>query len=158
MMASLAQSQQERQDYETPPSFMEGVVVEFGAFDVDVAATVANSKAARCWTPEDDGLAQDWAGLRCWMNPPYGRGIGEWVGKAATGGAALVVALLPARTDTRWFHDHVYGKAEVRFLKGRIAFWLDGEPTGSPGKFPSMLAIWRAREKLADAAGVPGDV
>ena len=147
-MASMMQSQTERQDYETPPDFVRELEKEFGAFQVDVAAREDNKKAPRCFTPEMDGLSQDWTGLRCWMNPPYGRDINKWVEKAATSGAALVVALLPARTDTRWFHDHIYGKAEVRFLKGRVKFWLDGEPTNAPGKFPSMLVIWQAKGQV----------
>jgi hypothetical protein len=71
------------------------------------------------------------------MNPPYGREIGRWTAKALRSGA-LVVGLLPARTDTRWFHDHIYGKAKIRFIKGRLKF---GEAKDS-APFPSMIVIW----------------
>lgn len=140
-MQRLVQLQTERQDYETPWDLVLSLSAEFGPFDVDVAASEANKKAPRCFTAEVDGLKQDWTGLRCWMNPPYGRMTAPFVKKAAESDA-LTVALLPARTDTRWFHDHVYGKAEVRFLKGRVKFWMDGKPTGQAGKFPSMIVIW----------------
>ena len=74
------------------------------------------------------------------MNPPYGREIGKWIEKAVTCGAELVVGLLPARTDTRWFHEYVYSKAEIRFIKGRLKF---GAATNA-APFPSMIVIWRA--------------
>ena len=73
------------------------------------------------------------------MNPPYGREIGAWVRKAYNA-KCLVVGLLPARTDTRWFHEWVYGKAEIRFIRGRLKF---GDGRGS-APFPSMVAIWKA--------------
>jgi DNA N-6-adenine-methyltransferase (Dam) len=76
------------------------------------------------------------------MNPPYGMTIGQWVKKAAESDAT-VVALLPARTDTRWFHDHVYGRAKIRFIKGRLKF-NDGK---KPAPFPSMLVVWTKRRK-----------
>lgn len=72
------------------------------------------------------------------MNPPYGRQIGKWVKKASES-RAIVVCLLPARTDTKWFHDYVLGKAEIRFVKGRIKF--GNAKAGAP--FPSMVAVFR---------------
>lgn len=88
-----------------------------------------------------DGLVQDWSGRRCWMNPPYGRKINAWIEKAATGGADIVVALLPARTDTDWFHRYLYHKenVEIRFIKGRLKF--GGSKNSAP--FPSMVVIFR---------------
>lgn len=77
------------------------------------------------------------------MNPPYGRNIGLWVHKAATCGAT-VVCLLPARTDTRWFHEYIYHKAEIRFLRGRLKF---GDSKNS-APFPSMIVIFRENEKF----------
>jgi len=70
------------------------------------------------------------------MNPPYGREIGKWVKKAYQEGG--VVGLLPARTDTKWFHDYIYGKAKIRFLKGRVKFSGKG-----PAPFPSMIVIFK---------------
>ena len=126
-------------EWETPQDFFDSIQREFH-LTLDVCATNENHKLWDWFTKEDDGLAQNWNGWRCWMNPPYGREIGKWVEKAATGGATIVVALLPARTDTRWFHQYIYNKAEVRFIKGRLKF--GGHKNSAP--FPSMLVIWKA--------------
>lgn len=73
-------------------------------FTVDVCATPENAKCPTYFTEEQDGLRQEWIG-RVWCNPPYGRQIGKWVQKAFECAADVVVMLLPARTDTAWFHD-----------------------------------------------------
>ena len=88
-------------------------------------------------------------GYNVWCNPPYGRRIGEWVKKAAESGAPVVM-LLPARTDTRWFHDYIYGKAEIRFVRGRLKF---GDSRNS-APFPSMIAIFN-RQKFVDSRDAP---
>lgn len=87
-----------------------------------------------------DGLTQSWTGERCFMNPPYSRKIGAWIAKARREAerGALVVGLLPARTDTAWFYEHVYPHAHIEFLRGRIKF----EGTASSAPFPSMIAVW----------------
>src|SRR5262249_4101706 len=87
-----------------------------------------------------DGLAQDWAGETVFMNPPYGRQISRWVRKAHDSAArgATVVCLVPARTDTHWWHNYVID-GEVRFLKGRLKF---GDSKNS-APFPSALVIFR---------------
>ena len=72
------------------------------------------------------------------MNPPYGREIGKWVKKASESNAT-VVCLLPARTDTRWFHDYIYGKAEIRFVRGRLKFGN----SKNTAPFPSMVVVFR---------------
>lgn len=108
-------------------------------FTLDPCATDESAKCGKYFTIRDDGLSKDWRGERVFMNPPYGQEIGGWVKKAAGGGADIVVALLPARTDTRWFHDWVYGKAELRFLRGRVRF--EGGKSCAP--FPSVIAIYR---------------
>lgn len=87
--------------------------------------------------PEQNGLKQIWTGV-CWCNPPYGRGIEKWMKKAYESNAT-VVCLVPARTDTKWFHDFVLGKAEIRFIRGRLKF---GNSKNS-APFPSMLVIYR---------------
>lgn len=151
-MQRLVQLQTERQDYETPPALVAALAAEFGPFEIDLAATEANKKAPRCFTPEQDSLAQDWTGLVGWLNPPYGKMTGPFVKKASEA-KARVVCLLPARTDTAWFHDYVQGKAKViRFLRGRPKFLLNGMPvldpkTGRPasGKFPSMVVVFDNR-------------
>lgn len=125
----------------TPQAFFDLVNREFH-FTIDVCATPDNAKCAVYYTPEQNGLAQHWQG-RCWMNPPYGRKIGLWIRKAHESAAqgAVVVGLLPARTDTAWFHNYIYGHAEIRFVRGRLKF---GKLV-TPAPFPSMIAIWRPK-------------
>jgi len=125
-------------EWETPQEFFDELDWEF-VLNADVCATKENRKCEAFWSKEDDGLSQDWTGIRAWMNPPYGREIGKWVKKAAMGGAEVVVALLPARTDTKWFHEYIHGKAEVRFIKGRLKF--GGSKNSAP--FPSMVVIFK---------------
>lgn len=122
----------------TPPEFFGRMAQEF-AFDVDVCALPENAKVGRYFTPQENGLAQEWRGI-CWMNPPYGRGIGAWVRKAYESAqqGATVVCLLPARTDTAWFHDYCQ-RGEIRFLRGRLKF--GGSKNSAP--FPSMVVIFR---------------
>ena len=123
--------------WETPQNFFDELDKEFH-FSCDVCATRENAKCAKFYTPEQDGLKQTWGGGILWMNPPYGREIGKWVKKASESNAT-VVCLLPARTDTRWFHDYIYGKAEIRFVRGRLKF--GGSKNSAP--FPSMVVIFR---------------
>ena len=125
--------------WETPQDFFNELDAEFH-FTTDVCATPENAKCGYFFTPEVDGLSMAWVG-RCWMNPPYGKEIGKWVKKASNEvkrGVPLVVCLLPARTDTRWFHDYIYGKAQIRFVRGRLKF--GGSKNSAP--FPSMVVIF----------------
>lgn len=124
--------------YVTPWEVFNPLKEEF-SLEVDTAASAENARLPVYFDEKIDGLKQDWSGKRCWMNPPYGRSIGKWVRKAATSKATVCVCLLPARTDTRWFHDYIYEQAEIRFIKGRIKF---SGMKGS-GKFPSMVVIFR---------------
>lgn len=127
------------QSWGTPASVFDPLHAEFG-FTVDAAALPSNAKCARFFTPEQDGLAQDWAGERVFCNPPYGKGIAPWVAKLASRAAQVGVGLLPARTDTRWFHDHILNIADdIRFIKGRIKFV--GASYNAP--FPCMVVVWR---------------
>jgi site-specific DNA-methyltransferase (adenine-specific) len=127
-------------DWATPQEFFDPLNDEFTLY-WDVCASHINAKLPFYWTKEEDGLAADWRGKRVWMNPPYGREIHKWIAKAATGGAEICVCLLPARTDTRWFHRHILGNphADVRFIKGRLKF---GDAK-SAAPFPSMVVIFR---------------
>jgi phage N-6-adenine-methyltransferase len=128
----------------TPQDFFNELHQEF-SFTLDVCALPENAKCDRYFTPEMDGLDQEWKGI-CWMNPPYGREIGKWVKKAyeASKEGVTVVCLLPARTDTRWFHDYIYGKAEIRFIKGRLRF--GGATENAP--FPNMVVVFKATPKI----------
>ena len=97
--------------WETPQDFFDELNREFG-FSLDVCALPGNAKTRRYYTPSQDGLAQPWEGV-VWCNPPYGRQIGKWVERAVLSAeaGAVVVMLLPARTDTKWFHEYIYGKS-----------------------------------------------
>lgn len=130
------------QEWSTPQDLFNDLNLEFN-FNLDPCATKENAKCKEFYTKEDDGLSKDWSGRRVFMNPPYGRVIGEWIKKAAEGGAEVVVGLLPARTDTKWFHEYIYGKAEIRFVKGRLKF---GDSKNS-APFPSMVAIWKENKR-----------
>lgn len=131
--------------WETPQEFYNALNEEFD-FTLDVCALPENAKCERYYTPEDDGLSQPWSGS-VWCNPPYGREVGQWVRRAylasTTGNAKVVVMLLHARTDTRWFHDYIYKKAEIHFVKGRLKF---GNAKNS-APFPSMVVISRQAER-----------
>jgi len=126
----------------TPQDFFGKLNDEF-RFTLDVCALPENAKCERYYTPEDDGLSQKWSGV-CWMNPPYGRAIGKWVEKAyiAAEEGATVVCLLPARTDTKWWHDYVMRATEIRLVRGRLKF---GDGANS-APFPSAIVIFEPQE------------
>lgn len=114
-------------------------------FTLDVCAIHGNAKCKKYYTPEIDGLTQDWKDNVCWMNPPYGRGIGKWVKKAHEATfmdwqhkGAKVVCLLPARTDTAWWHDYAIPYGKIQFLRGRLKF--GGHKNSAP--FPSAIVIF----------------
>ena len=138
----------EKQDWCTPQQFFDELDAEFH-FVLDAAATHQNSKCKRCFTPEDDGLIQNWdMGGAVYCNPPYGKEIGLWVKKAyeeAQKGTTIVM-LIPARTDTKYFHEYIYHKAEIRFVKGRLKFTDEnGTPKGT-ALFPSMVVIYNRKD------------
>ena len=128
----------ETDEWATPQDLFDKLDAEF-KFELDVCALDSSAKCPTYFTPETDGLNQDWKNFRCWMNPPYGDAIGEWMAKAAdaAGKGATVVCLVPARVDTGWWWDYcLFG--EIRFLRGRLKF---GESkAGAP--FPSALVIF----------------
>jgi len=123
---------------ETPQDFFDGLD-EIYHFDLDAAATPQNTKCDRFYTKEDNALTQRWEG-NVWCNPPYGREIGAFVRKAYREAelGALVVMLLPARTDTRWWHDYIMKAREIYFVKGRLKF--SGSANSAP--FPSAVAVF----------------
>ncbi|MDE8676422.1 DNA N-6-adenine-methyltransferase [Priestia aryabhattai] len=126
----------------TPQSFFDKLNTEFD-FEIDVCATTENKKCEKFFTPEMDGLQQEWKGI-CWMNPPYGRGISHWVKKAyeSSLNGTTVVCLLPARTDTKWWRDYCM-KGEIRLLKGRLKF--GGSAHNAP--FPNAVVIFGEKAK-----------
>lgn len=126
------------EEYSTPSEFFGKLDEEFH-FTLDPCASYSNHKCSEWFSKAEDGLNRSWARHRVFMNPPYGRKIHLWMKKAYEESLAgtLVVALVHARTDTVWFHEWVYGKAELRFVRGRLHF---SGMTRAP--FPSMLAIY----------------
>jgi site-specific DNA-methyltransferase (adenine-specific) len=126
--------------WSTPQTFYDELAKEFD-FKLDVCSDGKNYKCLPTYTKLNDGLAQNWDydsdGGWKWMNPPYGREIGLWIKKAKQEGKT--VCLLPARTDTKWFHEYIYGKAEIRFIKGRLKF---GD-SKNYAPFPSMIVIFK---------------
>lgn len=129
-------------EWATPQYFFDELNDEFH-FDLDACALPENAKCERFFTPSEDGLKQAWDG-NVWCNPPYGRDIAKWLDKAEREirtNANVVVLLVHARTDTKWFHRYLYQKpnVELRFVKGRLKF--GGGRYNAP--FPSMIAIMR---------------
>lgn len=140
-------------EWETPSELFEPLDAEF-VFTLDVAASHDNALCQWDWTAEDDGLKQPWGPHKAaWCNPPYGPGIGRWLAKAAEERlkGVTTVCLLPARTDTKWWHEWVWDKSthhtrtgvEVRFLKGRVRFLLGGKPAPAGSTFPSVIVVFR---------------
>ena len=127
-------------EWATPQDFFDKLDAEFH-FTLDPCCTHENAKCKKHYTIAENGLQQDWTGERVFCNPPYGRKIGEWV-KKAHDSKCLTVMLLPAGTDTKWFHEYIYIYAEIRFIKGRLYF-NDGE---GRAPFPSMVVIFRNEE------------
>lgn len=135
-------------EWSTPQDLFDELNDEF-QFNLDPAATVENAKCELFITELEDGLTTDWCGYsphwdlvncRAFLNPPYGRAIGKWMAKAHAecSYGALVVCLVPARTDSKWFHDFAFGH-EVRFLRGRLKF--GGCANSAP--FPSAIVVMR---------------
>lgn len=126
-------------EWETPQELFD-MIDEVFHFNLDVCATHANAKCKRYFTKKEDGLSLPWSGI-CWMNPPYGREITLWIRKAYESSltvGTIVVCLLPARTDTVWWHEYVIAHAEsIGFIRGRLKFSRKG-----PAPFPSALVVF----------------
>lgn len=135
----------------TPRDFFNKLNEEFN-FTLDPCCFPKSALCKKFFTPDDDGLKQNWGGYTAFVNPPYGREIGHWVKKCHDEWQTqkvISVMLIPSRTDTRWFHDYILGKAEIRFIKGRLKFVdmdYDGKEEDrkiSPAPFPSMIVIFK---------------
>jgi phage N-6-adenine-methyltransferase len=130
-------------EWATPKDFFTKLDNEFH-FTLDACASAENHKVDTYYTKKQNSLEQEWTGT-VWCNPPYGKEIGKWLqkGREAAADGATVVFLIHARTDTKWFHEHVYKIAtEIRFVKGRLKFThKDGTYQSAP--FPSMVVIYR---------------
>lgn len=128
-------------NWSTPQEFFDELNREFH-FNLDPCADDTNHKCEKYYTRAEDGLIQNWGGGHTvFCNPPYGREISKWVEKAFNESRkekTTVVMLIPARTDTRWFHDYIYRNAEIRFIRGRLKF---GDSKNS-APFPSMVVVF----------------
>lgn len=128
-------------DWQTPIEFFEKLNKEF-KFTLDPAAVQDSALCKKYFTPEDDGLQQDWSEDIVFCNPPYGRSISDWIRKGYhEGQKTTVVFLIPSRTDTAYWHDYIMKADEIRFVRGRIAFYKEGYNNSAP--FPSAVVIWR---------------
>jgi site-specific DNA-methyltransferase (adenine-specific) len=126
-----------KQDWQTPDSLFDDLDNEFG-FSIDVASSDENCKCENHFTMENSGLDKQWIGT-CFMNPPYNE-MYDWIRKAYTESqhGATVVALIPARTDTRYFHDFCMKAEELRFIRGRLKF----SNCDNSAPFPSVLVVF----------------
>jgi phage N-6-adenine-methyltransferase len=135
-------------EWSTPQDLFDELNREFG-FVLDVCATAENAKCASYYSPERNGLEAPWAADvdefgrpgACWMNPPYGKTICEWMAKARAEAnkGAVVVCLVPSRTDTKWFQESFLSASEVRLLGGRVRFGN----AKSCAPFPSCVFVFR---------------
>ena len=135
-------------EWPTPSWLFNALQAEFG-FTLDPCATPQNAKCKPYFTKAGDGLAQDWGDHTVFMNPPYGRAIGPWMKKGyeASRKGATVVCLVPARTDTAWWHRYAM-KGEIRLLRGRLRF--EGGKHSAP--FPSAIVVFRPSGQVLRAA------
>lgn len=130
-------------EWATPQALFDALNEEFG-FDLDPCATAETAKCPQFFTKDDDGLTKNWGGRVVFCNPPYSKAA-EWVKKCYAESlkpGTTVVLLVPARTDTKWFHKYIYHRAEIRFLKGRLKF----SDSQNAAPFPSMLVVFRSAE------------
>ncbi len=128
-------------EWETPEDVYSALDAEFH-FTLDPCATDENHKCQKYLTVADNGLNCSWGGYKVFCNPPYSQ-ISKWVRKAyeeSHKDGTIVVLLIPARTDTRYFHDYILHRSEIRFIRGRIKF---GDAKHN-APFPSMIVIFRA--------------
>lgn len=141
-------------DYGTPQKFFDELDEEFN-FDIDLAASKRNAKCTLYLTKRENSLSRDWPRLlvkknqgkiTAWLNPPYGRELKLWIKKAyesTRNNNLVVVMLIPARTDTSYWHDYVMKAEDIRFIRGRLKFV--GGKNSAP--FPSAVIVFGKRYK-----------
>ena len=136
----------EKDNWQTPPWFFKQLESRFGPFTLDPCADADNAKCVKYFTEEDDGLIQDWSGHTVFVNPPYSKNA-SWLKKCWEEGEKAdtkVVVLIPARTDTKYWHDYCMKGREIHFVKGRIPF-LDHEgKKKAPAPFPSAIIVFES--------------
>lgn len=136
-----------KEDWATPQAFFDELNKEFN-FTLDPCATAENAKCKKYFTKDQNGLAQSWQGETVFCNPPYGKEISKWIEKAdaEAQAGATVVLLIPARTDTKYFHEYIYNKYETRFIRGRLHF----NDSKNAAPFPSMVVVMRGGKTNAN--------
>ena len=153
MKAWSHERRQGSEEWLTPPAIVEAL----GPFDLDPCASLNRpwDTAVKHYTVEDDGLSQPWKG-RVWMNPPYGRETSKWLKKLAEYGNGI--ALIFARTDTRMFHDYIWGAADaIFFFKGRLKFYtVEGKESGTAGAASCLVAYGEANVQRLFDVGLKG--
>ena len=130
----------ESDSWGTPELFFKKLDVVFN-FTLDPCASLENTKCSKFFTKEDDGLSKDWGGHSVFMNPPYGRQIGDWIRKAFNESRkpnTVVVCLIPSRTDTKYWHEYCMRADKISFVKGRLRF--GGSRNSAP--FPSAVVVF----------------
>ena len=130
-------------EWETPQDFYEKLNEVHGPFTLDPCATEKTAKCDHYFTEQEDGLFKSWEGETVFMNPPYGRSISNWIKKAHEESQrpnTKVICLIPARTDTKYWHEYCMRAKEIHFVKGRLKF---GNSANS-APFPSAVIIFES--------------
>jgi len=141
-------------DWATPQDFYDKVNTQLGPFTLDACASAQNAKCNKFFTVEQDGLAQDWYGNNVFLNPPYGRGIDKWIKKAyeeSLKSRTRVVMLVPARPDTKYWHNYIMKANEIHFVKGRLKFG----GCENPAPFPSAVIVFGSQWSTTSPVQAP---
>lgn len=130
-----------KDDWETPRKLFDELNDKY-KFTLDPCSNGANAKCDKYFTEKENGLLQTWKDEVVFCNPPYGRSLSDWVRKCHLESEhCKIVLLIPARTDTSYFHDYIYKKADIEFIRGRLKFEINGKALNS-APFPSMIVKW----------------
>ena len=132
-------------EWGTPDELFNSLNEEFH-FTLDPCATDQNAKCEYYYTKNENGLLQSWKNETVFCNPPYGKELKQWVKKCYEEhkkNGITVVMLIPARTDTSYFHEYIYMQSEIRFIKGRLKFINKNGEIAGTAPFPSMLVIYK---------------
>jgi len=145
------------EEWETPQDLYDYLNLDY-RFTLDPCATKENAKCEKFFTMEDDGLSKSWEGEKVFMNPPYGRDIKKWIKKAYEEGQkpnTIVVCLIPARTDTKYWHDYCMKAWKIHFVKGRLKF-TNNNIGNTSAPFPSAVIIFKNTYGCGGAHGIVG--
>jgi len=141
-------------NWATPQDFFNKLERELGPFTLDACATTHNAKCSNFFSPQEDGLSKDWFGYNVFVNPPYGKDIGKWIKKGyeeSLKKRTRVVMLIPARTDTKYWHNYVMKAHSIHFVKGRLKF---GDSQNS-APFPSAVVVFGSQWSTTSPTASP---